>query len=44
MKSRFAFSALCMLVAMTMATGAFAQGVFPGNQRHRIQGPGHRPR
>ena len=28
MKSRFAFSALCMLVAMTMATGAFAQGVF----------------
>ena len=28
MKSRFAFSAFCMLVAMTMATGAFAQGVF----------------
>ena len=28
MKTRFVFSALCMLVAMTMATGAFAQGVF----------------
>ena len=28
MKSRFAFSAFCMLVAMTMATGAFAQGIF----------------
>ena len=28
MKSRFAFSAFCMLVAMTMATAAFAQGVF----------------
>ena len=28
MKFRFAFSAFCMLVAMTMATGAFAQGVF----------------
>ena len=28
MKSRFAFSAFCMLVAMTMATDAIAQGVF----------------
>ena len=28
MKTRFVFSAFCMLVAMTMATGAFAQGVF----------------
>ena len=28
MKSKFAFSAFCMLVAMTMATGAFAQGIF----------------
>ena len=28
MKSRFACSAFCMLVAMTMATGAFAQGIF----------------
>ena len=28
MKFRFAFSALCMLVAMTMATDAIAQGVF----------------
>ena len=28
MKSRFAFSALVFLVAMTMATGAFAQGIF----------------
>ena len=26
MKTRFVFSAFCMLVAMTMATGAFAQG------------------
>ena len=28
MKSRFVFSAFCMLVAMTMATGAFAQATF----------------
>ena len=28
MKFRFAFSAFCMLVAMTMATDAIAQGVF----------------
>ena len=28
MKTRFVFSAFCMLVAMTMATGAFAQGTF----------------
>ena len=28
MKTRFVFSAFCMLVAMTMATGAFAQAVF----------------
>ena len=28
MKTRFVFSAFCMLVAMTMATGAFAQGIF----------------
>ena len=28
MKSRFAFSALALLVVMTMATGAFAQGTF----------------
>ncbi len=28
MKTRFVFSACCMLVAMTMATGAFAQGMF----------------
>ena len=28
MKARFAFSAFCMLVAMTMATSAFAQGIF----------------
>ena len=28
MKSRFVFSAFCMLVALTMATGAFAQGIF----------------
>ena len=28
MKTRFVFSAFCMLVAMTMATGAFAQGNF----------------
>ena len=35
MKTRFVFSAFCMLVAMTMATGAFAQAVFTvssGNQ------------
>ena len=35
MKTRFVFSACCMLVAMTMATGAFAQVVFTvssGNQ------------
>ena len=35
MKTRFVFSACCMLVAMTMATGAFAQAVFTvssGNQ------------
>ena len=42
MKSRFAFSALVFLVAMTMATGAFAQGVFTvssGNQpRGRVNG------
>ena len=28
MKIKFAFSAFCMLVAMTMATGAFAQATF----------------
>ena len=28
MKFRFAFSAFCMLVAMTMATDAIAQAVF----------------
>ncbi len=28
MKIRFVFSAFCMLVAMTMATGAFAQATF----------------
>ena len=28
MKTRFVFSAFCMLVAMTMATGAFAQATF----------------
>ena len=28
MKIKFAFSAVCMLVAMTMATGAFAQATF----------------
>ena len=28
MKARFVFSAFCMLVAMTMATSAFAQGIF----------------
>ena len=28
MKARFAFSAMVLLVAMTMATGAFAQTVF----------------
>ena len=45
MKFRFAFSALCMLVAMTMATECDCAGRrIQGNQRHRIQGPGHRPR
>jgi hypothetical protein len=42
MKTRFVFSAFCMLVAMTMATGAFAQAVFTvssGNQpRGRLNG------
>ena len=42
MKSRFVFSSFCMLVAMTMATSAFAQGVFTvssGNQpRGRLNG------
>ena len=42
MKTRFVFSACCMLVAMTMATGAFAQAVFTvssGNQpRGRLNG------
>ena len=28
MRMKFAFSALVLLVAMTMATGAFAQAVF----------------
>ena len=46
MKTRFVFSAVCMLVAMTMATGAFAQGVFTvssGNQpRGRMNGHAER--
>ena len=28
LKTKYALSAFCMLVAMTMATSAFAQGVF----------------
>ena len=42
MKFRFATSALVFLVAMTMATGAFAQGIFtvsPGSEgRGRANG------
>ena len=42
MKTRFGFSAFCMLVAMTMATSAFAQATFTvssGNQpRGRMNG------
>ena len=42
MKSRFVFSAFCMLVAMTMATGAFAQATFQVSsssaQRGRMNG------
>ena len=38
MKTRFVFSAFCMLVAMTMATGAFAQGTFHGERRHPRRG------
>jgi hypothetical protein len=44
MKIKFAFSAFCMLVAMTLATGAFAQAVFTvsaGNEpRGRMNGHG----
>ena len=42
MKTRFVFSAFCMLVAMTMATGAFAQGTFQVSSR-RHAGPDERP-
>ena len=41
MKTKFAFSAFCMLVAMTMATGAFAQATFQvsaGSSQGRMNG------
>ena len=42
LKFKYLFSAFCMLVAMTMATSAFAQNIMSGEQRGRTPGPGAR--